>query len=71
MTDLSKWFNEIADSIEKPDEMVEKIKLLTLQVKSTARHQAEINHQRDKLIARIANILGIYREDYPDFFDNI
>jgi hypothetical protein len=73
MTEMSKWFNEIADSFGPPpeDDLLEKINRLKQQVRYRARRQADIARQRDELLARVAGMLGITRDEYPDFFEDI
>jgi len=76
MNDMSKWINSIADEVDKAkglpaDDMLSKIANLTARVKERKGRQAEIDRQRDELIRRIADALGIDRDDYLYFFETV
>lgn len=71
MTEMSKWFNAIADEADGQDEMVRRLRWLKQEVERRARRDRLIAWQRDELIARIADALGIDRSQFPDFFENL
>jgi len=76
MSDINKLFHKLAEEgLRKPPaDDIERLRLLDEKIerrKQAGWRELQIQIQRDVLVARIADILGIRRNEFPEFFNYV